>query len=304
MKIGMKTGPRTWDQTRQFILDNDVRYLELWYRVDWEERYSDIFAFVKQHNINIGLHFWGVVDGGVLPSFCHDEMSQYRQGLALVKKCVDVAARVGASYVNIHPGSRMLTQLKDYRFLTILDRPLTPEDVSLALLREAAEELHGYAHSRGVLMLFETVPAHDASDWQEGVEPEVLETHHASIDMLQVLADEGYYIANDIGHTTANRLAQDRVSMWNMLYQDTLRLAAQTRLLHISLLSGPNRGVDTHDGVLASDWERDVFPTEKQLIELLTIFKDRDDVWVIPEPQENLMSENYLALRRYNEGVL
>lgn len=307
MQIGFKTGPKSWAEGKQLILDHGAKYAEIWYRHDWQQSYREIFSYLTDRAVNFGLHYWGVVEGNILPSFCHDEEGQYKQGIDSVKQTIDAARRVGAHYVNIHPGSRRLTKLdNDFVHLTILDRPLTEPGRGLELLIAATKELSAYARARNVLLLVETMPAVDSADWSNDNNGRlsVLDTNHASIDMMIQLANNGIFVANDFGHSAANQPSQDRLVMWQALYKATLALADQTKLLHINTVSSPFNGTDSHDGITEEDWHAGVFPDKSQFIELLTIFKDREDVWAIPEPKNGKMVENFLALERYLKDTM
>ncbi len=306
MKVGFKTGPKSWDEGKTIITRHGAKYVELWYRYDWADRYQDFFDFFAAQGVQSGFHYWGVVEGNILPSFCYDEPNQYRQGIESVKSAIDVASSIGAYYVNAHPGSRVLTKLNnDFNQLSLVPSPITPEDRALDLLQEATQELSAYAESRGVHFLIETIPARDSSSWDDLGQSRLktIETHHASMPMLKRLAQEGRLIANDFGHSAASHPNQDRAIMYADLLAATQALAPQTKLLHINTVLPPFNGTDSHDGILAEDWEAGVFPNEDQLLELLSQFKERPDVWAIPEPKQEKMLDNYLALTAYAEAL-
>lgn len=280
MKVGFKTGPKSWEEGQRLVVDYGARYAELWYRYDKADDYQEIFRFFEQHEVAFGLHYWGVVEGNILPNFCYDQAVQYRQGIDSVKEAIDVASKVGATYVNIHPGSRRLTKLNEaFDQLTLISNDLTPEDRARELLLAATTELSEYAQERGVLFLVETIPAHDAASWNQGGRNTVLESHQAPTEFLLALAERGYYVANDFGHTAANRPQLNRDQLWDYLYTVSQQLAPQTKLLHVNTLSAPFNGTDSHDGILSSDWQCDVFPNEAQLKLLLALYLDRPDVW-------------------------
>lgn len=301
MQIGIKTGPRSWAASKQTIEELDIKFLELWYRYDWEEKYQDYFDYFNRRGISFGLHYWGVVENNILPSFCHHEELQYRQGIDSVKQTIDVAAKHGASYVNIHPGSRVLTKLDDnFLELELIPGSPTPTELATDRLLTAVREMDAYAKQSNILFLTETIPFRDAASWKtETGRLETIETHHTSMAMIAELANNGFFIANDLGHSAASVYSQDREEMWHRLYEASKNLAPQTKLLHVNTVSEPFNGTDSHDGILQEDWNNDVFPNEAQLIELLKLYSDRQDIWAIPEPKEGLMKQNYLALQHY-----
>ncbi len=299
--VGFKTGPKTWDEGRRLVLEEGARFAEVWYRYDRPEDYQTAFQFFRDRGVGFGLHYWGTVGDGILPSFCHPEPKQYQAGLGSVKQAIDVAAEAGAVYVNIHPGTRALTRIgPHFRGVTLVNESVTPVAEAFKLLSAATKQLHDYASDRKVVFLVETVPA---CDWGPVTDDEaqrpILKTYHASVPMIEALAEQGFEVANDFGHTAAALPSTDRAKLWDWLLDKTERLAPRTRLLHINTLSEPFSGTDTHDGILAEDWAHSVFPNEEQFLQLLAIFKNRQDVWLIPEPKDGLMRANYLALQKY-----
>jgi hypothetical protein len=121
-----------------------------------------------------------------------------------------------------------------------------------------------------------------------------------SLELMKKLVKEGITIANDFIHTA---MAPDykwpvsREEMWRVLFDFTEETAESTDLLHVNTLLPPYNGTDSHDGITDGDFKRRVFPNRDQLKRLLSLFKDRDDVYLIPEPKEN-MRENHLALKK------
>lgn len=300
MQVGFKMGPRSWDEGKAIIENHGAKYAELWYRYDQETEYDRFFQLFHGNDVQFGLHYWGVVEDNIMPSFCYPDTEQYKAGIESVKMTIDTAARVGAHYVNVHPGSRVLTKLNaEFNELTLLSDQPVDEAIASQLLLAATKELHAYAKERDVLFLVETIPAHDAGHWEEETGRQtVLKTYHASPKMLTQLANQGIMITNDFGHTGASRIGS-AAEVWQQLHDLTHQLAEQTRLLHINTLSEPFNGTDSHDGILETDWQSGVVPNRKQFLQLLKLFIDRDDVWAIPEPKGGQMTANYLALCRY-----
>lgn len=303
LKVGFKTGPKSWQEGRRLVEDYGAKMAEIWYRVDRPEDYVEPIAYLQKHQVEFGFHYWGVVENGLLPSFCHENRSQYDAGLISVKRAIDAAADAGAVYVNIHPGSRVLTRIdSNFERLTLVEGPPTDEQTATELLIMAALELDSYAKERGVTFLVETVPQCDAAGW-EGTynvgRQKTLASHHASLAMISAVAANGVSIANDFGHTAASRPSDDLSQMWHDLRQATTDLAPMTRLIHANTNKAPFNGTDSHDGLLPEDWREGVFPNERQFLELLANFRDRDDVWIVPEPKPDQMIANYLALKNY-----
>ena len=68
--------------------------------------------------------------------------------------------------------------------------------------------------------------------------------------------------------------------------QATMQLAPYTRHLHLSTVTPPFNGVDSHEGFLAKDYAQGALPSLEQVANWLRLFKD-EKVWVIPEPFGN-----------------
>ncbi len=306
MQIGIKTGPRTWAEAKRIIAEQDVTHLEIWYRYDQPELYTEMLDYLKEKQINFGFHYWGVVLDRILPSFCYQQEDQYRAGIDSIKTAIDAAAAAGANYVNYHPGSRVLTRLnEDFNKINIVDKTITDEATALKLLLAATHELSEYGKARNVRALVETMPKFDGSHWDESEgRLTVIETHHASLAMIEAVAAADNLVTNDFGHTAASLVSDDRNQLWEYLRSATLSLAPQTALLHINTVTEPFNGTDSHNGILSEDWQAGAFPNEAQFLELLKPFLDRDDVWTILEPPEGKMLENYIALRSYRDQLL
>ena len=73
-------------------------------------------------------------------------------------------------------------------------------------------------------------------------------------------------------------------------------MAKTIGLIHITTSIPPFNGVDCHKGILKKDFNQKAVPNQKQLIKLLTIFKNKD-IWFIPEPKTEMI-KNYQALKQ------
>ncbi|HZZ98707.1 MAG TPA: hypothetical protein VFG51_02120, partial [Candidatus Saccharimonadia bacterium] len=71
LKPGIKVGPNP--EAISTLEQSGAKYTELWYRVDWESRYSELFEYISAHDIAAGLHFWGLLDGGLQPNIAYPD---------------------------------------------------------------------------------------------------------------------------------------------------------------------------------------------------------------------------------------
>jgi hypothetical protein len=189
--------------------------------------------------------------------------------------------------VNIHPGSYRLMRINlDRRYMRPLAGKQTKESEGEKWLLQSIGELHDYAQKKGVRLFVETLPRREPDHWRN-IEKGRLKTQksrNVPVSALLKLAEKGYFICNDFMHTAADEISSDRNYLFGKLFTKTKKLALQTKLIHINTMQPPFNGTDCHIGILDKDFKKDVFPTRRQLIKLLSLFKDRDDVWVIPEP--------------------
>jgi hypothetical protein len=124
----------------------------------------------------------------------------------------------------------------------------------------------------------------------------VIDIHQMPMDVIIDLARRGVAIANDFGHTASNVISDDRGAIWRYLYDTTKTLAPATRLIHLGFIVPPYNGVDFHDSLDNPVLDTpDAIPNKTQMVELLKLFKNRDDVWILVEPAENHVKNHALA---------
>src|SRR3990167_10626727 len=143
MKLGVKIGPVGW---REVLDQSQAQYCEVWYRLDWADRFIPIFKYLKAHSINFGLHFWAQLPGDFEPNLAWeaDGIADHSQQVML--QTIDFAAQVGATYVNIHPGALTLKRLylDEERMEMVAGRSISPDQALQSLTRRCAT-LHQYA---------------------------------------------------------------------------------------------------------------------------------------------------------------
>jgi hypothetical protein len=295
MKLGIKVAPgNAW---KRDIEASRPGMVEIWYNASKPADYDEMFAYLADKNIDVGLHFWGQDENGMLAA----------TSSPLMRHTVDIAARHKCAYVNIHPDlySHLAVNLDTLRI-----RVASPEadhnEVNERFMRNV-ESLRAYADTKHVVLTVETVPMRDSPSWKPDRDrTRVIDIHQMPMDVLIDLARRGIAIANDFGHTACNMISDDRNSVWRYLYTMTQTLAPATRLIHLGFLVPPYNGVDNHDSLDNPVLDTaDAIPNKKQMIELLKLFKHRDDVWILVEPKTDHVKNYFLAKGILeNAGVL
>ena len=297
MHLGVKVGPTGW---REVLGQSQAQYCEVWYRLDWADKFIPIFKYLNRHSIHFGLHFWAQLPGGFEPNLAWEADGIADLSQQVVLQTIDTAAQVGAAYVNIHPGSLTLKKLYlDEERMERVGEKAIPENQAWQSLDRRTHTLHEYAQSRGVLFLVETLPKNDLTQWHDistgRLNPQP--TANISPNLILKLAQAGRWITNDFGHTACAWETTDPNWLWHQVYAVSRQLASQTRLIHLNTVHPPFNGTDSHGGVLPEDFAAGVFPNRDQIIQLLRLYRDRDDVWIIPEPPAELMVQNYHAIQ-------
>lgn len=295
MQIGFKTGPNTWEEGKQLVLEDGAKLAEMWFRIDKAHEYADKFAWLAQQKVSVGLHHWGIIEGSYKTNLASVNELIRKATIQQVKDTIDVGARIDCVYVNVHCGAQGTEKIAfdPYRQELL---PIDFSDTTMAerLLMESAKEIFEYAQQRSVVLTIETLPKLEQTDHTRAHTHDAKNIHHR---ILLKLKSIGGYIANDIVHT-GTQLFKDSVQLdqsWQELLAFTQEAADITRLLHINTVTEPFDGTDSHNGMLAEDFAAGAWPSLEQIKELLRLFKDRDDVFVIPEPRDN-MQKNYRAL--------
>jgi sugar phosphate isomerase/epimerase len=297
MKLGIKVTSDSESLKR--LADSDAPFAEVWFNVNNENAYSELFGALKQRSCGIGLHFWGILPHSIAPNIAYPDSKIIRQSMALMRRTIDIAMRHGCTYVNIHPGASALAKVNysKERYDCITDPVET--DRSIGIFLEHATLLHEYAKSHGVTLTVETVPAKITDGWYNArarLKPKNL--YELPVAAIIAAAKAGLAVANDFCHTAANIISDDANAVYTFLYGTTKLLCTRTRLIHLGFVMRPFNGTDNHDEldnpVLKTP---DAVPNAKQMTELLGLFKNRDDVYVIAEPKNHHV-KNYLLAKK------
>jgi len=284
MKLGIKIAPG--NDYKRDIESAHPQMVEVWYNASKPESYDELFAYLAGKKIDVGLHFWGVSDGLLADS-----------SSPLVTRTIDVAAQNHFAYVNIHPD--LYTALSvDFATMNIrvVGKPSDPK-IRQQKFMDNVMRLNDYATSRNVVLTVETVPMRDTPSWNPYRDrTKALDIHQMPITVLADLSARGYFIANDLCHTACNIRSENSREVWDFLYKTSRVLAPQTRLVHLGFVVPPYNGVDYHDSldnpILSTDT---AVPNKKQMIELLQLFKNRDDMWILVEPKTDHANNYFLA---------
>lgn len=294
-KPGIKIGPGHWQDT---LTQSQAEYCEVWYRADRERDYDAMFAYLEEHCIKTGLHYWAVLEGNIMPNLAYPDPTIWKPTLTSMQKTIATAAQHRFSYVNIHVGNAGLVSvfLDEYRSALVKHSEVAVKIAEKTFLTNMFT-LQDFAKRSKVLLIVETIPPFEPNNWYD---PHGRTAYHRNFGLsnhfVEALGkDYGIAINNDISHTAAECTSSDRSALWTYLLERTRALAPYTRLMHINTLREPFNGTDSHDGILDTDFERGVFPTKPQLHTLLHLFANRDDVWLINEPHTDHVA-NYRAL--------
>jgi hypothetical protein len=224
-----------------------------------------------------------------------------------MKATIDVASRNHFTYVNVHTDMRALLNVNFTTMNVSVASEPAEMDMCTRTFMENIIDLKKYSDDRGVLLTIETVPQRDTASWS------VNRNRTAVIDLFELpmsvqmeLGNRGFAIANDFCHTACNLISDDRGAVWRSLYDMTGTMAHATQLIHLGFIVPPYNGVDNHDSLDNPALDtNDAIPNKKQMIELLKLFQNRDDVWILVEPKEDHV-KNYFLVRGILEksGVL
>jgi len=291
---GIKIGPESdWEQK---LKESHARYCEVWYRVDWEEKYNDMFAYLKKHNIHTGLHYWAMINGAYMPNLAYPDEKIWKPTYETMCTNIDTAAKHGFTYVNIHIGNYALLAL-NLDAGTCACAPDTEVDPhhAVQVFTENVQRLHEYAQKRQVLLLVENIPPYNPV--VEGQHTEVSLAHALHSRVLEDIAQTyGIHINFDLGHMMAESPTQTVEGLTSYLMERVQALAPHIKLIHANTVIKPFTGTDSHDGITDADFANGVVPSKTQFIELLRICaRHTNNMWIVNEPKDHHI-ENYYAL--------
>ena len=304
-KAGIKIGPKDW---KEKLERSRAQYTEVWYRVGAESHYLDMFRFLADHAVQAGLHYWGTIeinDRSYMSNLAYPDPQVQEQTISSMKTCIDTAAKHQARYVNVHMGNRAVFELQltpDHTNFSRSNFQIIDLEEAYATMVKNTQILHAYAKNKGVMFIVESIPSKNPNkqpgDTGSGrLTP--IEAYALDSTLLEKLAkDTGVAIAHDLGHTGAEIETDSAETLWQHLLRRTKALAPYVKLIHMNTLGPPWNGTDSHNGILPEDFAMGVVPQPNQLRELLEIFRDREDVWIVNEPNDK-HEENLIALEAF-----
>jgi endonuclease IV len=300
MKVGIKFGALDWQER---LKKSNAKYAEVYFRLDWKEKYQELFQYLRENEIQFGLHFWALIKGKYCPNLAYSENGIAAETAKLIKETIDIASKNGAYYVNFHPESLKLVELNLDRqeFYTTNDPPISVEE-GFRSLSYYCKELKQYGNNKNVKTYTETVPLHDPSNFRQG---EITEGRMNPImkygmptSKLIELGKMGFDICFDIAHAANQYPSDSREEIFEKTYQDAQDIAKYVKLVHVSTTVPPFNGTDSHNGVLEDDFSQNVFPSRDELLKIFKVFKKYPDIWYIPEPQMEKMVDNYFEIQK------
>lgn len=298
MKLGIKVSAKK--SSIDDLNATNPAMAEVWFDVHRANEYTELFDALKRRGIDVGLHFWGATADGLWANIAYPQKELIALSMDMIKKTIDIAAQNSFVYVNIHPGCSAKVAID---LASGVARPASKPinlDSSIKLFIENATELHDYANTRNVVLTVETVPMRSTDFWNDQGRRKdsdhIINLHELPTEAIVACAAKGLWVANDFGHTSANIITDNSNKVWVYLKKITHKIAAQTRLIHLNFILEPFNGTDIHDMLdnPLLETNRSV-PNKNQMIELLKLFKDRDDVWVLTEPREDHVRNYFLA---------
>jgi sugar phosphate isomerase/epimerase len=295
MKLGIKVNADKESFAR--LSEANPSLAEVWFNVNAANGYTELFDELKRRKCDVGLHFWGQLAHHIAPNIAYPDQAVIDESLAQMRQTIDIAATNHFQYVNIHPGASAISKV-DYAKETysVVGDPVDTE-TSTQLFLAHAQDLHAYAASRNVVFTVETVPSRITRGWYN--ETARLNPHNMyelPASAITKAASSGVWIANDFCHTAANVITDDPDVVWTYLKGFTNHIAAATRLIHLGFVVPPYNGTDNHDELDNPILDTDAaVPNTKQMLELLKLFRNRDDVWILVEPKKNHVKNYFLA---------
>lgn len=297
MKIGLKVGPANWQQV---LATSSPECAEVWFRLDWAEKIEPMYAALQEKNIPFGIHFWAISSEGFEPNLAIETDGLAAESIELIKQTIDIAAAVGAEYVNVHPGALRRKYLNlDKGLMVVLDEEPTDLATAEQILFASVEKINSYAQKKKVKLLLETLPRYECVNWSELGRTEIQRADNLSVETLLKLGEHGFLLTNDFGHTLASYPELHGQELQSKLIEMTEKLAPFTKLIHLNTVCPPFNGTDSHNGILPEDFAQQVIPDEVTVKQLLSQFQAREDVWTVLEAPIQQMVQNYEVLSRW-----
>ena len=287
MKLGIKVGLK--NNSYQDLISAAPDFCEVWFHVNKIADYNNLFSQIKQLKIGAGLHFWGNTSNNTLVNLAYPNKQNLSESIELVKQTINVASKHNCLYVNMHPGSSVLSNVNFER--DVIDFKPFGKQISLQLLQEtfynSVHKLANYADNLGIKLIIESVPKYSYSVNSLGqLDRNVyVDFGELPIEIIKtVLNIDNVYFANDFGHTLANQENLARSQLLENLWSVSKKLLTKTKLLHVSYIIPPYNGTDYHGSLLFDEFTSDLaIPNKSEMIKLLSLYK-KNDIYALVEP--------------------
>ncbi|OGG11469.1 hypothetical protein A2Z00_02895 [Candidatus Gottesmanbacteria bacterium RBG_13_45_10] len=295
MKLGIKVNADKASIDR--LNETNPAHAEVWFNVNEAKSYTELFDELKLRNMDVGLHFWGTLEGSISPNIAYPDDDLIQKSMDLMRQSIDIAAVNHFQYVNIHPGAQTKSKVNySQERYDVISAPVDI-DKSIPLFLENAKQLSSYAQEKNVVFTVETVPARITQGWydaQARLQPKNM--YELPVSAIVQAASQGLTVANDFCHTAANVRADNPNEVWEFLLATTKTLVPKTRVIHLGFVVPPYNGTDLHDSldnpVLDTDF---AVPNKRHMIDLLELFQNRDDIWILVEPKSDHVENYFLA---------
>lgn len=298
MKVSIKTGLQP--QAINELKTTHARNCEVWFDINKSDQYADLFKFLKSNRIETGLHFWGAMPDNTWINLAYPDHDLIRQSFNLIKTTLEIAAKNEFKYVNIHPGCRAKVKIDFiHEKFDLLSEPINLEQ-SEDLFFENVNKLNQYASNLGIILTIESVPARVTTGWydQAARTSTVTDIFELPITTIIKAANCGLYVANDFGHTAAQTISDNFNSVQENIFKWSKILLPQTKLIHAGFIVKPFNGTDFHDTFENKFFKNgQSIPNSETIVELLNIYKNRPDIWILVEPKTDHIT-NFLFLKQ------
>jgi hypothetical protein len=299
MKLGIKVGLLGDSYTD--LIKSQPDFCEVWFDSRKINLYDKLFHQIKSLKIDCGLHFWGATKDNFLANIAFPDQKILQDSLSLIKKTIDTASNYGFSYVNIHPGSTILTKVNLDN--GPLDFSATKNKTTLELatktLRNSLFELSQYAKNKHIKFYLESVPMYCYKKINHIINRNIYEKiGELPLAIIKQMMDiDNLYFTNDFGHTLANSKSTNRYELIKYLVDESKNLLSKTKLLHVGFIIPPYNGTDYHGCLYEKAIENKIaIPNKSEIISLLKMY-DKQNVWALAEPAKDHVG-NFLYLKQ------
>jgi hypothetical protein len=295
MILGIKVGPQS--ESIEDLKEANPPFAEVWFNILQKEQYESLFEELKRRNMAVGLHFWGHLPDQTWTNIALPDEHIVRRSMDQLKETIDIASFHHFQYVNFHPSTRTPVKIDITRqTFTPLGQPIPKHEAQEIFLNNLSL-LDEYARSKHVLLTIETIPSRDTNGWRaKEARNNPFTIYSLENSVVVKAATKGFTVANDFGHTACTVRTQNRPYIWSTLVQMTKNMFHQTKVLHLGFIIPPYNGTDFHDHLDNPIFDTDeAIPNRNEMIELLRLFKERDDVYALVEPDGRHVQNYFYA---------